>query len=219
MTNLHGTRTIFFDYDGTLHNSEQIYIPAFRKALAYLAGRCSINAAQWTDSRIRGLLGISPPEIWRAVIPDRYKKERSICSAIVSSEMQHLIEQGRAELYPGALDTLDYLKRQGYVLVFISNCKQYYMKSHTKLFQLDQFFEIMVCSETYDFKPKSDIITSILPQIDRPGVIIGDRKQDIDAGRQNRMTAVGCLYGFSSTGELDEADYTISDIAELKRLL
>jgi len=33
---LEGIKTIYFDYDGTLHNSNKIYAPAFRKAYDFL---------------------------------------------------------------------------------------------------------------------------------------------------------------------------------------
>ena len=50
-------------------------------------------------------------------------------------------------------------------------------------------------------------------------VIVGDRRQDIEAGEKNNLITIGCRYGFGDWEELKEADYIIDDIRELEKLL
>ena len=50
-------------------------------------------------------------------------------------------------------------------------------------------------------------------------IIIGDRFQDIDAGKKNDIYTIGCSYGFFLEEELDEADLIIKNISELKKYL
>lgn len=218
MLELKNIRTIFFDYDGTLHNSIKIYAPAFRKAYAYLVNEGKAEERQWTDAEISYWLGFNPEEMWKNFMPQLDAELRNKCSAIISEEMKSLVEEGKPEFYEGALETLAFLKAQGYSLVLISNCKSYYKQCHSELFQLERYFEEFACSEEYDFIPKYDILKRIKSKYPEKMVIIGDRKQDIEAGKLNGIYTIGCRYGFPLEGELDAADMLIDDIRELKDL-
>lgn len=209
--------TIFFDYDGTLHNSIKIYGPAFRKAYAYLVDQEFAEHRYWSDKEISYWLGYNPPEMWKNFMPDLEESIRLKCSAIVGEEMKSLIEKGSAYLYEGALDTLRYIKRRGYKSIFISNCKLSYKNSHIKLFELGDYFDELVCSEEYNFIPKYEVLRNIKDKYPKEMVIIGDRFQDIEAGMKNGIYTIGCNYGYSFEGELDQADLIINDIQDLRR--
>ncbi len=212
-------KTIFFDYDGTLHNSIKIYSLAFRKAYKQLAERGFVEQREWTDKEISYWLGFNPQEMWRMFKPDLDEKIIDRYSKMIGEEMKSLTEKGIPELYDGALDTLKYLKIRGYTLVFISNCKISYRDSHSKLFNLEDYFEELACSEEYDFIPKHEILRNIKSKYSEEMVIIGDRFQDIEAGKKNNIHTIGCSYGFSLKGELDEADLIINNISDIKKYL
>jgi len=212
-------RTIFLDYDGTLHNSIKIYGPAFRKSYAYLVDRGLAGAKDWSDKEISYWLGFSPPQMWASFMPHLDEDTRRKCSAIVGEEMRSLTEKGQAQLYDGALETLKYLRDKGYQLVFISNCKTAYKNTHTELFNLGDYFRELVCSEEYDFIPKYEVLKAIKQNYQEEMVIVGDRLQDIEAGSKNGIYTIGCSYGFALEGELEEADFIIDDINDLKKYL
>jgi phosphoglycolate phosphatase len=214
---LEGIKTIFFDYDGTIHNSIYLYAPAFQKAYDYLVDNNLAEKKSWSHNEISHWLGFNPPEMWEAFQPNLSEELRQKCSNIIVEEMKVLISNGKSILYDGALETLEYLKRNGYHLVFISNCKKYYMKSQADLFSLDRYFETMVCSEEYDFIPKHEILRAIIPNYPEKMIIIGDRSQDIEAGKKNNIYTIGCSYGYAMTDELKEADFIINDIKELSK--
>lgn len=212
-------RTIFFDYDGTIHDSIIIYAPAFRKAYDFLIEKGLAENRIWSDEEISYWLGFNPQDMWENFMPSLNKELRQQCSNIIGEEMKLLIEQGKPVLYEGALETLEYLKNKGYHLVFISNCKTYYKECHSRLFNLDRYFQTFICSEEYNFIPKYDILKTIKNIYPKNMVIIGDRKQDIEAGKKNDIYTIGCTYGFAQAGELDEADILIGSINELNKYL
>ncbi len=212
-------KTIFFDYDGTLHDSLRIYALAFKKAYAYLVEDSYTEQKEWSDKEISHWLGFNAKDMWQSFKPDLSPELQKHCSNMVSSEMKALIEQGIPVLYEGALDTLLYLKKKGYHLTFISNCKSYYLESHRKLFHLDQYFDDFICSEEYNFIPKYEIVNLVKNQFEEKMVIIGDRKQDMEAGTKNGLYTIGCTYGYALVGELDMADILIDEIIELKNYL
>lgn len=210
-------RTIFFDYDGTIHDSISIYAPAFRKAYDFLIEEGLAENRKWSDSEISYWLGFNPQDMWKEFMPNLSEELRQQCSNIIGEEMKLLIEQGKPVLYQGALKTLEYLKNKGYHLVFISNCKTYYKECHSKLFNLDRYFETLICSDEFDFIPKHEILKIIKDKYPENMVIIGDRVQDIEAGTKNSIYTIGCTYGFARAGELDEADILIGSINELNK--
>ena len=214
----HRIKTIFFDYDGTLHNSIRIYAPAFRKSYAYLVEQGAAKKREWTDQEISYWLGYNPPTMWEKFMPELEEAVRKKCSTMIGEEMKSLTEKGYAQLYEGTIETLKYLQDKGYKMVFISNCKVNYRDTHNEIFGLGDYFEELVCSEEYDFILKFEILKEIKSRYKEEMVIIGDRNQDIEAGKKNGIYTIGCSYGFSLQDELEEADLIIDDISELKNI-
>lgn len=212
-------KTLFFDYDGTLHNSLILYAPGFRKAYDHLVKKGIAEPKRWSDKEISYWLGFNPQEMWENFMPSLSTELREECSKIIGQDMKNQIEKAKPFLYEGALETLQYLKDRKYHLIFISNCMTYYKDSHTKLFCLDKYFENLVCADEYNFIPKHEILKLIKNKYPGDMVIIGDRKQDIEAGKKNSIYTIGCTYGFALKGELDSADILIDDIRELKKYL
>lgn len=219
MLNFSEIRTIIFDYDGTLNNSIKIYAPAFKKAYAYLVENNLAEERQWSETEISYWLGFNSLEMWEKFMPELPEHSKVYCSQMIGDEMRRLVEEGKSELYVGALETLDYLKQKGYYLVFLSNCKCYYREAHRKHFKLDQYFDEMVCSEEYGFIPKHEILGKIKHGYPDKQVIIGDRAQDMEAGIKNNIYTIGCSFGFATEGELKDADMIINDISALQEYL
>ena len=140
-------RTIFFDYDGTLHNSIKIYAPAFIKAYDFLVENKLAQPRTWKEEEISYWLGYNSEEMWKAFMPSLSTELRKTCSGIIGDEMKLQIEMGIPLLYDGALETLQYLKNKNYKLIFISNCRIYYRDAHTKLFNLHDYFDELICSK------------------------------------------------------------------------
>lgn len=212
-------KTLFFDYDGTLHNTIKIYGTAFRKAYDYLVEKKLAQAKEWKDSEIAYFLGFNSTEMWNNLMPSLQPQIQDHCRNIISAEMKAQIYSKQAELYDGAVETLQYLKEKGYHLVFISNCRAYYREANREVFELDRFFDEMICSEEHDDIPKYEILAKVKKKYPKEMVIIGDRIHDMEAGKNNAIYTIGCSYGFAQPDELKEADFIINDITELKKLL
>lgn len=216
---LSNIKTIFFDYDGTIHNSIEIYTPAFNKAYGFLADNGLVKEKTWKNEELVKWLGYNSKDMWQAFMPELPESFKEQASKIVGKEMLENIINKKAVLYEGALDTLEYLKNKGYILVFISNCNTYYKESHKALFGLDRFFADMIGSEEFGYISKADILEKIIEKYPKDCCIIGDRVHDIEAGIKNNIITIGCLYGFGSKEELNKADMFINSISELKNYL
>lgn len=212
-------KTIFFDYDGTLHDSMHTYKPALKKAYKYLVEQGLAEDRELTDSEIKHWLGFNSVEMWKNFMPDISEDMQYKARKMVGNEMKKLINEGKAVLYDGSIDTLEYLKKKGYHLVFVSNCSFYYRDSHNKAFGLDKYFDELGCAEEYNYVPKHEYVKEIMKRYPKEMIIVGDRHHDMIAGKENNIKTIGCAYGFSTKGELDEADIIINDITDLKNYL
>jgi phosphoglycolate phosphatase len=208
-------RTIVFDWDGTLHESILIYKPAFLKAYDYLVEHKLAIKLDWKDSEIASFLGKNPKEMWESFTPRLSNEVITKVSSIISKHMLKLIKQKKAKLYDGALDVLKTLKEDGYFLVYLSNSKVYYMEAMREAFDLDQYFDLIQCSEMYDYISKPAILSQIQSNLPQKMLMIGDRNLDIDTGIENGAFTIGCLYGYGSKEELLHANAHINSILDL----
>ena len=194
----------------------KLYSPAFHRAYGYLVERGLAKPREWREDEISRWLGFNCIEMWETFLPGVDADVRNECMQIIKQEQKELIERGKAALYPGALEVLAYLKDKGHRLVFISNCRKYYRDGHAAAFHLDAYFDELACSEDYGAAPKHEILERIKDRYPMEMAIVGDRRQDMVAGKKNGIHTIGCSYGFAREGELDGADAVIGSITELK---
>ncbi|MCK8060346.1 MULTISPECIES: HAD family hydrolase [unclassified Fusibacter] len=212
-------KTLYFDYDGTLHDSIAVYAPAFRKAFDYLVEHGYANERSWADDEIAKWLGYNKEAMWQAFMPDLPEALKQEAGMLIGTEMNRRIEKGEARLYKHSLKVLRYLRQQGYRLVFISNCSDGYMQAHKKQFGLDDYFDEFITSQAYDYLPKWQILSILRGNQHENALMIGDRWMDMEAGIKNNMQTIGCRYGFGTTKELENATVLIDDVGELMGIL
>lgn len=209
MTNL------LFDYDGTLHDSLQIYAPAFQTAYDRLAALGYAPPKRWGAEAARAWIGLSPEEMWNRFMPNLPEAEKRTSGALIGEEMLALIRSGRARLYPGVPEALSALREKGFRLLLLSNCPVSYLQAHTACFGLERFFHGLYCGEEFGYRPKYEICRALQSRYDGAFLVIGDRRQDMEIARKNGLPAIGCLYGYGEEGELADADRLIEDLSEL----
>lgn len=207
--------TIFFDYDGTLHNSMAVYGPAFRRAYAWLVEGGYKQPQEFSDAWISQWLGFTTRDMWTTFAPDLDEAVWREASHIVGREMDERTATGKAQLFEGVPEMLAELKNAGYELAFLSNCRNAYCNVHRDMFGLDDFFSAYYTAEAYHDIPKWQIYAQAAPAHPYPHVMVGDRFHDIEVATQANIPSVGCLYGFGSEEELAAASCLVREPAEI----
>lgn len=216
---LSGIRTIYFDFDGTIHESNRVYAPAFRKAYRYLVDEGKAEERTFTDKEISTWLGYSRTEMWKNFMGHLEEGYRKTAGEMIGRTMREGIEEGTARLYEGAGQVLSELKKRGYVLVFLSNCGRKYMETSSMAFGLEKYFDSMICSEDHGYIPKDEILKDVMGSFPMGQVIVGDRFHDVESGVRNGIPSIFCEYGYGSLDEGKDATYRIKDIRELLDIL
>ena len=206
MTNL------IFDYDGTLHNSMLTYAPAFRDTMKWLSDNGYIAEKEYSDNEISCWLGFNSTDMWNSFHPELDPEIREKARLMLGRDMAERIDNGKGALYDGAEETLSELKKRGYTLIFLSNCRFHYLERHRRVFGLDRFFDHYYCCEAFDFIPKYEIFPKIAPAHKGNFIVIGDRFHDIETAVRNGLPSIGCSYGFGSPEELSGADIIVDSI-------
>ena len=211
---------LIFDYDGTLHNANKVYAPAFRKAfnrlieLGYVPEGSTIS-----DEEIGRWLGYSSLDTWNQFMPELPLEVKESSSDMITKAMLDGVREGRAELYPGSLDCLKELKEAGYTLIFLSNCRRAYMEAHIGSFGLDRYFSGFYCTQDFDFRPKYEIFETIRKDFDGGFAVIGDRFHDMELASRHKLFSIGCAYGYGTPEELKEADVIVEDVREIPAII
>ena len=209
MTNL------IFDYDGTIHNSMLTYAPAFRDTMKWLSDNGYIAEKEYTDREISCWLGFNSTDMWNAFHPELDPEIREKARLMLGKDMAERVDSGEGALYDGAEEVLSELKKSGYTLIFMSNCRFHYLERHKRVFGLDRFFDFFYCCEAFDFIPKYEIFRKIAPSHPGSFTVIGDRFHDIETAARNGLPSIGCAYGFGSREELSQADIIVDHIKDI----
>lgn len=210
MTNL------VFDYDGTIHNCLKIYKPAFSEACQWLKAHGYPVKDSYSDSEIGYWLGFTSTDMWKMFQPELPADKRDLCRQIIGKAMAEGIRNGKAALYDGTEETLTALKKAGYRLIFLSNCRIRYQQQHTECFGLDRWFDAFYNAEEHNFIPKHEIFRQKV-KADWQGdfIVIGDRFHDIETAVLNGVKSIGCGYGYGTPDELAKADIIIGSVTEI----
>lgn len=212
-------KTIIFDYDGTLYNSAQNYIDAFRSVYCHMVADGVAPEREFTDKEITRWLGYSAQEMWESFMPELSRRQQFTYSKEIGRFIMDRVQQKRSGLYDGVLETLKYLKEKGYYLLYLSNCGPDYMNIHADCFGLRNYFDFMYCTGNYEFKPKYEIFNIIKEDYPPEYLMVGDRFHDMEIGKYHKIYTAGCAYGFGSCHELDGADVILEDIRQLQKIL
>lgn len=196
---------LVFDFDGTIHNTEITYKKAITESLSEL--NLDIN-----DFDFKSFIGMGPKDVWDIILKDDSDKTPYI-KKNGDRIIKYMKESG--ELYDGAIETLSYLKDK-YDLFILSKCRRVYMEAAREKFGLDSFFSKYFIGEDYDYLEKYKILRK---EIKEDYIIIGDRREDMEAGLKNNQKAIFAAYGYGSPSEADGVNISISSIKELNDIL
>lgn len=206
-----------FDMDGTLFQASKVAAPAFEEAFFYLRERGFAVPDTLEEGEVTGIFGQTHKRIWEILLgytlPEDVQREAD--RLLLDREMAELRE-GVGSLYPGVENTLRLLVDAGATLTVASNGQQAYVEAIAEVFSIGGFFKKLYTASGFQMPSKVDLVRLILREnpCDR-AVMVGDRETDVEAGRKNGLSTVGCAFGYASDDELAEAHHIVRRFDEL----
>ncbi|MDU4448085.1 MAG: HAD hydrolase-like protein, partial [Anaerococcus vaginalis] len=138
---------IIFDFDGTIHKSDEIYEKAFYDTLKkYKIKKPNLDPKSY--------LGDPPRKIWDDFLDDSYDKEK-----LIKTTGDLMIENMKdfGSLYEKTEKVLNFLKEK-HELIILSSCTKKYIENARKIYNLDLYFSKYLVGEDYNYKSKAEII-------------------------------------------------------------
>ena len=208
---LRNAEFIAFDNDGTLLNSQEFSYDAFVKAWKILDAEHNFDFTMPTLQNFLSLIGLPWYEFFIKLLPEKYHHlAQNLHSEIVKHEL-HALNIGMGKLFPGIIEMLTVLKRRGFPMIVTSNASNEYFHACVKNLNYKDYFTGCYCVGETRLHKGEILREAMLKHGFKHGVIIGDRKNDIDAGKFNDILTIGVTYGYGESEELADADLILSN--------
>ena len=205
-------RLIMFDLDGTLVDSRAGIIHTLRLTLE----QCGAPVA--ADHDMSSLIGSSLWEIFEEYLQT---KDSHVIEGAVA-KYRHIYRDGpmfEYDIYPGIVETLDTLKKDGSRLVLATAKAHEYAREVIETSPFNDLIEHVYGSELDGTNvQKQDLIRHVLKEehvsADQ-AIMVGDRHHDVNGACANGVSAIAAAYGYGQAEEFKKATAVIETPPEL----
>ncbi|WP_241154335.1 HAD family hydrolase [Staphylospora marina] len=214
-------KAIIFDLDGTLFQTEKVGVPAFRNTFEELRRLGRYDGPVPSDERIASVFGMTHQEIWETLLPGADPETRRFADRRMLDLEVDMLRSGEGVLYPGVEETLRRLDAAGHPLFIASNGAENYVRAALDSKGLTPLFAGIWTAGKHKTETKTELVRMLMDECGvSGGIMVGDRKSDVEAGKGNGLFVVGCRYeGFPAFGgenELEGSDRIIRTFRQLE---
>lgn len=208
---------ILFDLDGTLTNPKVGIINSILYALKKL------DIIELNTGELITFIG-SP---LRDAFIERYNLSSEVADQAVNIFREYFSTKGlyENELYEGIPDLLKSLNSQNFKLYVATSKPTVFAFKILRYFDIEKYFiDIIGSNLDNTLSDKTEIIshTISLHNLQRDkSLMVGDRKYDIVAAKNNSIKSIGVTYGYGSLKELTlhSPDYIVKNCTEIENIL
>lgn len=209
--------SIIFDLDGTLTDPKEGIV----NSIQYALDRFKFPSRE--ESELSAFIGEPLQQIFSKLVAG---SEPKVISDLMAAYRERYSATGMYEnnVYPEIEYLLQRLTASGHLLFIATTKPQHFAIQILQHFKLDHYF-VNIYGSFLDGKmsDKSELVKWIIDthKIERPSLMIGDRKFDIIAARDNQIDSLGVLYGYGTEEELRgaEANYLATTSLEIVNLI
>lgn len=207
---------LLFDLDGTLTEPEA----GITNSIKYALRKYGIEETDRQKLR----LCIGPPLIDSFENLWGFDRDKAVQAVVYYRE--YFAETGifENEIYEGIPELLSSLKSQGHRIILATSKPEEYAERILEHFDILKYFDCVAGNTLKEERPKKEdvlaYIKKLFPDLSaQNGVMIGDRKYDVEGAHSLSLPCIGVLYGHGSKEELSEAgaEYLAASVTELYR--
>lgn len=213
-------KAFIFDLDGTLFQTEQVAIPAFHRTYQQLQEQGLYQGDRPADEQVTSVFGMTSEGIWERLLPGASDEVKKLADDKWLENELDCLAEGMGALYPGVPQSLEALHGQGFRLFVASNGQGPYVRGVLQAFGIRSWFTGIYSAGEKKIFDKRQLVALLMKEHQvTSGWMVGDRSSDVQAGKANGLTVIGCRYaGFPQFGdekELEDADQVIHSFSEL----
>lgn len=202
-------KTVLFDLDGTLLDTEASILKAFEYAFAVH------GVSTPSNEHIRTKMGRPLREMYRDFAP------HIDTESLVDAHRDHQVRNVDLVVpFPGTRDVLTELRDNSFRLGIVTSRLRPSTEKYLAHTGLDSFFGVVVTGDDVaQHKPHPEPVEKALKSLDAQNVntfFVGDTIADIGAGKSAGVLTIAALYGHGSNALRNlEPDHTIDSLPEI----
>ncbi len=186
-------KTILFDLDGTLVNSEE----GITKSVRYSLGKYQMEEND--QNVLRRFIGPPLEESFQREYGFSLEKARE--ATLYFRERYQDVGLYESELYPGVADALADLKEAGFRLGVASSKQEKFCERILGHFGVSQYFDLIGGARREEnISTKIEVLEDVLARFgvaDRgEAVLVGDTRYDAQGAKEAGIACIGVTYGF-----------------------
>lgn len=221
--NFTNKKLIIFDFDGTLVNSIPDLTMAANKMLAHY------NLMPLTIEQVTPFIGNGAKSLVERAL-NASTKSGSVSQGFLEEALpiyflayKEVACQGTF-LYPGVLNTLNYLNEKGYNMVICTNKPFEFIEPILDKLVIKKFFSAWIGEDSLPTKKPDGApllhLTDIANVSVEKSIMVGDSKNDILAAKNAGMENIGVSYGYNYNENISDYNPTIvvDNFIELQKL-
>lgn len=205
-----------FDLDGTLINSLEDLADASNYVLA------QAGLPTHPLDAYRYFVGNGAYKLAERMLPESMREEATIARFKAAFDKRYNCHyRDKTRPYPGAMETLEELKRRGVRLAVLSNKPDPFVQKICAEILGEGLFDIVLGQrDGFAKKPAPDGVFAILDALavkPADAILIGDSDVDILTSRNAGIQSAGAVWGFRGEKELADAgaDYLVHNFGEI----
>lgn len=203
-------RTILFDLDGTLIDTNELIIASFAHTIDTYSDR------SYTREEILDFIGPPLRDSMKQINPDRVED-------LIDTYREHNIRHHDdfVKAYDRVVETIRTLKDSGYKLGIVTTKMRHTVEMGLKLTELDGLFEtVITLDDVTHAKPHPEPVLKALDQLDScvsEALMVGDNTHDIEAGKNAGTKTAGVAWTVKGRETLErlDPDYMLECMSDL----
>ncbi|HLP86666.1 MAG TPA: HAD family hydrolase [Candidatus Paceibacterota bacterium] len=201
-------KNIIFDWSGVIKDHSMGHFIVINKMLEYFG----LN--KMTLEQLRNEWSEPYMTFWNKYLPDLTKEQQDVVYKKV------LMENFNPKEYPGIIDLIQKLKKEGKNIIVISADHAISILPEIKKFGLQNIFNDIEIG----IHDKEETLYKIIKRnnfIENETAIIGDSNQEITIGRKAGIKTIAVTWGLCSENNLKlmNPDYIVRNIKELEKIV
>lgn len=209
---------IFFDFDGTLMNTQEGVFNCLKYAMDYM------NYELENEEDLFEFLG--PPMIEKFPEFCGFTQEQSVEAVAKFREKYNKTGLYESKPYEGVTQMLERLEEAGLKLCVATSKPEKTARILTDKYDLTRHF-VEITGSSFDGKisTKEQVIEELFRRIGTKDtdkiLMVGDRKYDVEGAKEFGISTLGVTYGFGTGEELEKAGakYIVSSTEEVSDLI
>lgn len=212
-------KLVIFDFDGTLADTKENIILTFQMTMKELG--VEIKSRQECAATIGLTLEDAFKVLYPGMAAEKYILLRDTYRRIFKENRKILVPG----LFPEVMDTLEELRRRGYLMSIASSRLSPSLHSFLEDMKIAHLFEYAVGGDNVEHpKPAPDAVLQILRHYNlsaEEAFVVGDMPFDINMATNAGVKSCGVTWGNADAAQLKEsgANYVIDKMSQLLEIL